>query len=206
MLPFRCRSLAGRSRPARECCCFVKAALSGRASRVAQVVRKGSRRRPGRRDRFTAKRAAAFIGIARVGACQSARVCICRAADRAADQALSRFVVLTDGFDVHCRYRGPGESRWRARASGSTPTDGDTGGNASRLRRRCGAGNRAGHVSGGEHDLHRLERVPSRTLSTECCRRRLRPRSPPRCSVGGLVVGLGSSGFTWPGSPAAGSR
>ena len=33
-----CRSLAGRSRPARECRCFVKAALSGRASRVAQVV------------------------------------------------------------------------------------------------------------------------------------------------------------------------
>ena len=187
---------------------LVKAALSGRASLVAQVVRKGSRRRPGRRDRFTAKRAAAFIGIARVGACQSARVCICRAADRAADQALSRFVVLTDGFDVHCRYRGPGESRWRARASGSTPTDGDTGGNASRLRRRCGAGNRAGHVSGGEHDLHRLERVRplEHSVRSAVFCRRLRPRSPPRCSVGGLVVGLGSSGFTWPGSPAAWSR
>jgi hypothetical protein len=45
--------------------------------------------------------------IARVSACHSARVRTCRAADRAADESLSRFV-LTDDFDVHCRYRGPG--------------------------------------------------------------------------------------------------
>ena len=49
--PVRVDALTRAAEAPRECSKFVKGALSGRAARVAQVVRKGSRRRAARRDR-----------------------------------------------------------------------------------------------------------------------------------------------------------